>query len=177
MVKVVIPLEITVISSEILPVIRRIFHPDATALTLVTVRPAFDLPPVMVADPMRDVITPQMLLEQSAMEWQARRRQAQTRLQEIAYSLRCEGYAVTTVILEGEVVSAIAAFVNHHKFDLLAMATFGRTGLDRLLNGSIAESLLRQVTTPMLLLRHQPSPPPEDGERLPRVLTSAPVMA
>ena len=66
-----------------------------------------------------------------------------------------EGYRVEVAILEGEIIQAIADFVNAHNFDVLAMATFGRKGLDRLLNGSIAEALLRRVAAPMLLIRHQ----------------------
>lgn len=165
---VVIPLEITEISDEILPVIRRVFQPQETKLTLLIVHEPIRIPPIVTGTPMMDGMLSLAVIQQSEAELQARQQQAQARLQEIAQLLRAEGYAVTPVVLEGEVVGAIANFVNARDFDVLAMATFGRTGLDRLLNGSIAESLLRQVATPMLLIRHQPEQKLSSGERLPR---------
>jgi nucleotide-binding universal stress UspA family protein len=37
--------------------------------------------------------------------------------------------------------------------DLVVMGTHGRTGMDRLLQGSVAEQLLRRATVPVLLVR------------------------
>jgi nucleotide-binding universal stress UspA family protein len=39
------------------------------------------------------------------------------------------------------------------KVDLIVMTTHGRSGLNRLMAGSIAESVLRATTTPVLMLR------------------------
>jgi nucleotide-binding universal stress UspA family protein len=174
--KVAIPLEITEISSEILPVIRRVFHPHETKLTLLTVHEPFT--PIALGTggaPMMDALLSISLLEQNKAEWEARQQQAEERLQAIGQTLRADGYRVNIAILEGEIVPAIADFVNAHNFDILAMATFGREGLDRLLNGSIAESLLRRVTTPMLLIRHQPEREPVTGKKLPVTLANAPL--
>lgn len=164
---VVIPLEITEISSEILPVIRRVFDVNDSILTLLTVREPFKVSSAMVGTPLMDGMAAVTVIEQCEDEWRTRQQRAQDHLLGIAQTLREEGYRVSTAVLDGEVVPAIARYVNAHKFDVLAMATFGRTGLDRLLNGSIAESLLRLVTTPMLLIRHQASNEPMRGEEVP----------
>ena len=51
---VVIPLEITEISSEILPVIRRVFDVNDSILTLLTVREPFKVSSAMVGTPLMD---------------------------------------------------------------------------------------------------------------------------
>jgi hypothetical protein len=56
----------------------------------------------------------------------------------------------------GDPVEQVVAAVEKGNYDLLAMATRGRTGLTRLVLGSVAESVLRQVTIPMLLIRPAP---------------------
>lgn len=49
-----------------------------------------------------------------------------------------------------------AARLNHA--DLIVMMTHGRSGLGRLVMGSVAESVLRGTTTPILLLREAGAP-------------------
>jgi nucleotide-binding universal stress UspA family protein len=49
--------------------------------------------------------------------------------------------------------SSIAQFIACGDFDLVAMATHGRSGLSRLLLGSVAEKVLRQTNRPVLLYR------------------------
>ena len=58
----------------------------------------------------------------------------------------------------GAPASAIvdAAALNH--VDLIVMATHGRSGLGRVVMGSVAESVLRGTTTPILLLRDTQAP-------------------
>lgn len=41
----------------------------------------------------------------------------------------------------------------HRQIDVIAMATHGRTGLARLIAGSVASATVRQSTFPLLLLR------------------------
>jgi nucleotide-binding universal stress UspA family protein len=71
--------------------------------------------------------------------------------------LRKEGYRVHTLVRVGDPVEQVVAAVEKGNYDLLAMATRGRTGLTRLVLGSVAESVLRQVTIPMLLIRPAPA--------------------
>jgi nucleotide-binding universal stress UspA family protein len=52
--------------------------------------------------------------------------------------------------------------------DLIVMTTHGRSGLGRLILGSVAESVLRGTTTPILLLRVPEAPvetPPGRAEQ------------
>jgi nucleotide-binding universal stress UspA family protein len=59
----------------------------------------------------------------------------------------------TLVRLSGSPAHEILETVSREEADLVAMATHGRTGLDRMVFGSVAEKVLRHCTTPLLVLR------------------------
>jgi nucleotide-binding universal stress UspA family protein len=46
----------------------------------------------------------------------------------------------------------IVFFAKYHKADLIAMATHGRTGLNRVLHGSVTESVLHHAACPILIV-------------------------
>jgi nucleotide-binding universal stress UspA family protein len=56
-------------------------------------------------------------------------------------------------LLEGEAAEQIDRFALENKIDLIVMGTHGRTGLSRLLAGSISEQTLRRTPCPMLIVR------------------------
>lgn len=53
------------------------------------------------------------------------------------------------------VASVIARIADECEADLIVMGTHGRHGMRRVLLGSVAESLLRAVDLPVLLVRHE----------------------
>jgi nucleotide-binding universal stress UspA family protein len=62
---------------------------------------------------------------------------------------------VETSVWYGPPVDSIADAAQFRKADLIVMSTHGRSGLGRLVLGSVAESVLRATSTPILLLRPQ----------------------
>lgn len=58
----------------------------------------------------------------------------------------------------GPAAYAIVEAARLHGADLIVMTTHGRSGLKRLILGSVAESVLRGTTTPILLLRAPEAP-------------------
>ena len=58
----------------------------------------------------------------------------------------------------GPAAYAIVEAARVHKVSLIAMTTHGRSGLRRFILGSVAESVLRGTTTPILLLRTAEAP-------------------
>ena len=62
---------------------------------------------------------------------------------------------VETQVLEGPTAIAICDFARN-RFDLIVMGTHGRTGVARLLLGSVAEQVVRLAPCPVLTIR-----PPE----------------
>lgn len=62
------------------------------------------------------------------------------------------GCEVTTALTRGpDAATAAAAFADKNDVDLIAMASHGRTGLRRLVMGSVAESVLRRASVPVLV--------------------------
>ncbi len=81
-------------------------------------------------------------------------REAETYLAEAAERARALGAReVETTVWYGPAAVAILEAAAFHKVGLIVMTTHGRTGLGRLILGSVAESVLRGTPTPILLLR------------------------
>ncbi len=60
---------------------------------------------------------------------------------------------ITPVIEEGLPENRICAYARDNNVDLIVMTSHGRTGLQRLVHGSVTESVLRQTPCPTLVLR------------------------
>lgn len=56
-------------------------------------------------------------------------------------------------LLIGEPAEEIVRFATEQQADLIVIGTHGRTGLTRILLGSVAEAVLRHATCPVLTLR------------------------
>ncbi len=67
--------------------------------------------------------------------------------------LREDGVKVRTLVKEGDPVKTILSVAEDEKVDLIAMATHGWSGLDRLFYGSVTDRVLRSATHPMLVIR------------------------
>jgi len=153
--RILIPLNISEISPEILPVVRGLFATKEVELILlgVTQRPGnYVAADACIPDAPHTAYT----IPCTDDEWNAYRQKFEVELKHLAENLRAEGYRVHTLVRIGDPVEQIVATVEKGAYDLLAMATRGRTGLTRLVLGSVAESVLRQVTIPMLLIRPTP---------------------
>lgn len=62
---------------------------------------------------------------------------------------------IVTKILEGEVAPTIRRYTDDEKVDLVVLSTHGRGPLARFWLGSVADELVRDATTPILLVRPQ----------------------
>lgn len=60
------------------------------------------------------------------------------------------GFPVNTVIGEGDILPSVENAIQKYDVDLLVIGTRGRTGLGKLLLGSIAEEIFRSVNCPVL---------------------------
>jgi nucleotide-binding universal stress UspA family protein len=66
-------------------------------------------------------------------------------------------------VVEGEIAWEILRMAGELKADLIVMGTHGRSGLGRLLMGSVAEMVVRKATCPVLTVKH---PVPEEAKEL-----------
>jgi nucleotide-binding universal stress UspA family protein len=85
----------------------------------------------------------QQVLEEAQAKAQEAGVQAQTRLLEAARR-------------EGAIAEAVAADAGGWPADLLVLGTHGRSGLDRLRLGSVAEAIVHRAPAPVLLVRAAP---------------------
>ena len=73
-----------------------------------------------------------------------------------ASHLEKAGYTIHTHTEIGDPVTQIINYAQAAEVVLIAMATHGRSGLGKLVLGSVAERVLRQSPVPVLLLRPSP---------------------
>ena len=76
---------------------------------------------------------------------------ARDRLLRVGKALSPRDVIVDVVAVRGEPVAEILAAAKRVKPTLVAMATHGRKGLDRLIRGSVAEAVLRRCRVPVIL--------------------------
>lgn len=97
--------------------------------------------------------------EAAAERKAARRAEALLYLETIRRDLQRQGIIAQAVALEGDVARQIIAHAEREGFDLIAIATHGRSGIGRFVMGSIAEKVVRGTVKPVLLIRAIPEIP------------------
>jgi len=86
-------------------------------------------------------------------------REAEAYLAEVEARMRSLGVKeVRTSVWYGAAAPAIIDAAKFTAADLIVMMTHGRSGLGRLVMGSVAESVVRGTTTPILLMRAADAP-------------------
>jgi nucleotide-binding universal stress UspA family protein len=85
---------------------------------------------------------------------------AQEKMQQL--SLKIKGFPHHTYIRRGKVSEVLSEIIREHQIDLLVAGTHGRTGVGKLLLGSVAEEIFRQATCPVLTV----------GPRVPKLSNS-----
>ncbi len=97
--------------------------------------------------------------------------QAEKYLGTIEKRLRAEGLRVRSVAMQGPPADVITEVAQTDKASMIVMGTHGRTGLARLLFGSVTELVLRRAKCPVFLVRTtEGAPPPVKGRLFGRIL-------
>ena len=68
-------------------------------------------------------------------------------------ALRANGVNASLDVREGKPAEEILAYAKEKEVDLIALSTHGRTGVRRILAGSVAEAVLRGAEAPLLVCR------------------------
>lgn len=176
--KILIPLDGSAFSEQILPYVRRLFHPEQAVLLLFKV----GAPPEDQSDPqLREVsgrpatgvyaprgpqpaehveeLGPDKEGEPAVYEGQLVESQvmeARDDMRRAGQMLEADGFEIYYAARLGDdPAEKIVSFAADEEVDLIAMATHGRSGLDRLFSGSVAEEVLRNVPVPVMLLHRE----------------------
>jgi nucleotide-binding universal stress UspA family protein len=91
----------------------------------------------------------------------ARAGEAQAYLDRVAEGLRSKGAVVDIHVLTGKPAPALVDMAVRGDYSLIVMCSRGKTGLKRLLLGSVAEEVLRRSPVPLLIVH----PRSEAGEK------------
>ena len=154
--RVLVPLDGSEVAEEILPFAEKVAGPlDAEIWLLCVVEPLS--PAEIMAS--AGVVAPDTLL--------AREIEAKRYLAEVGRRLAAKGLRVRSGIRLGAAAAEIVAAAATGGADLIAMTTHGRSGVRRMLFGSVAEAVLGKAPLPVLMIRmandRSPAPPPGGG--------------
>lgn len=130
--RLLVPLDGSTLAEAVLPVAERLAH-----------------------DHEAEIILLEVLESQGTRETELdMERQAGSYLQRTVDSIRRRGLGrVRACVWYGDAHQAIANAATRERADLIAMSTHGRSGLDRLRFGSVAEGVIRRAPVPALLVR------------------------
>ena len=162
--KVLIPLDGSALSRQIVGHVQRLFSPADCELILLRVTESphgrIANPPLPISDAWRTPLhTSYRDVELSqhptyaSQVWENVRATAESELLPEIHALKEAGYAVSVLIQSGDPARTIVDVAQRQAVDVVAMATHGRTGLRRLVLGSVAETVLRELAVPLVLVR------------------------
>lgn len=147
---IIVPLDGSELAESALPMARELQEKFAAKLVLIrAVEPALGAPgATTLLDPPAAVAAE---IELSAKVQAQARDDAESYLKGVAE--RVAPAAAETVIVEDLPADAIVNIAKERSASLIVMSSRGRGGLGRLVFGSVAESVLRNSTTPVLIIK------------------------
>ena len=88
-------------------------------------------------------------------EWMKKQDKAMKKLfSDLQTSANKKGIRLSLRILHNPSVSkAIQNYVNHHKFDLIVIGSHGRTGINKVILGSVANDVAHKVKIPVMVVK------------------------
>jgi nucleotide-binding universal stress UspA family protein len=93
------------------------------------------------------------VLDESRESDAAEVRGAEEHLEAISRTFERRGIDTFVLVQKGDPVEEILKTVRFHHADLIVMTTHGRSGLSRLVTGSVTEQVLRRATVSLLVVR------------------------
>jgi nucleotide-binding universal stress UspA family protein len=139
--RIVVPLDGSSLAEQILPRVLTLAQLEDAEITLLNVLVPQSYSQREIADP-------------SLPWWDKDISVAQSYLFRIAGGLRRTGVPVTTdIVISENIAGAIGDFASREKADLIAIATHGRGGLNRVLHGSVADAIMHSTRMSMLVFK------------------------
>jgi len=139
--RALVPLDGSPVAEAIIPFLLEIAGPLDMSIVLVQV-----LEPItpIVGDGMQQVVMD---------DPETRAQDAAEYLAPIAAMLGARGVTASWAVRRGQPAEEIVEAAGEARADLIAMSTHGRSGLGRLLFGSVAERVLRHAEVPVFMMR------------------------
>jgi len=139
---VLVPLDGSKLAERVLGAVRQLVGPDGPELTL-----------LQVVAPVNAVHLDRVVRTGPGRTLEGRRRRARRYLQQVSERLARRGVRASVRVRAGDPATEILRAAPEERADLIAMSTHGRTGVRRVLLGSVAEAVVRRASRPVLLVR------------------------
>jgi nucleotide-binding universal stress UspA family protein len=151
---ILVPLDGSELAEQVLPHVEALAEKFKSAITLlrVIVPSTAAIAPAPMDLPMTPPMAPYTVSD-LAETIEIERQAAAEYLQSVAERLRSTGLQVTYERQEGPIASVIIERANTLGADLIAMTTHGRSGLERVILGSVADEVIRKSNCPVLMVR------------------------
>ena len=143
--KILVPLDGSEFAERALPYVQRLERTDAEVILLRAVASASQLAASAGAAPMPGMTDFVQLSEDS-------RREAQTYLDAVATRLRERGVRSRVVVVLAAAAEAITRAAEESKVDVIAITSHGRSGIERVVFGSVADAVVRNSTRPVFVV-------------------------
>jgi nucleotide-binding universal stress UspA family protein len=162
--KILVTLDRSRVSEAVLPELRKLLDGSPAEVTLLTIGrppratrrprggPSWPTPLGAFADEILQA-TPPRYAETKDQAVQRKEHEQLKYLDSLSAPIRETGSTVRLAGRLGEPAREIIEFAREGGFDLIAMATHGRSGLREIVQGSIAEAVVRSGVAPVLLVR------------------------
>ncbi len=161
--RILVTLDGSELSEAILPEVSKLASATGVTVHLVTVA---ELPSGGVVAETRPLVVagapapggvvsvpPSRTLESRGQAIEHAKEELQSYVESRATGLRKHGVDVHTQVLLGDPATEILAYAKAKQVHLIMMATHGRTGLSRVVFGSVASRVVRSAGRPVLLVR------------------------
>jgi len=160
--KVLVPLDGSSFSRHALTYVRELLPAHHFDVLLLRVAGA---PEGVTSPPPKPLALDAWLLNQGELEpdhpifqsqvWDGLKAELKADLEGDVRALSKAGFQVEASVRFGDAAREIVAAAERERVELVVMATHGRSGLGRLLMGSVAEAVLRGVSVPVMMVRPQ----------------------
>ncbi len=162
--RILVTLDGSPLSEEVLPQVERLVAGTYTSVTLLRVaklpeqtvarRVQTPMPAVIVGGgPALTTKAEPQLAETRGQAIRRVKEEAEAYLNEKARPLRAKGIEVESAARLGHAAKEIIDYARTHDVDLITMSTHGRSGLGKMLVGSVAGRVLLSGVKPVLLFR------------------------
>lgn len=143
--RVLIPIDESKFSLQILPYVQKFLDPQQTELVLLHVEEEPEA--IHIHSPLSEDIDAYVDQQEAALKYKYAEE-----IEPEAQPLRDNGYEVRVDMAFGKPAQAIERWISYNPVDMIAMTTHGRRGLDRVILGSVAEHVLHHCHVPVMLL-------------------------
>ncbi len=157
--KILVPLDGSSLAECVLPHVVTLAQATGAEVTLLRV--------------MEQNAAPDQVWSIDPLNWQLRRVEAQTYLEDISQRLQAANLAVPVewVLLDGQAAERIVEFVHERGIDLIILSSHGRSGLSGWNVSSVVQKIILRAYTSLLIVRaYQPYPSQLTDLRYRRIL-------